>query len=127
MTKLSRGARGSIGAAIAASVLALGLVGAAPAGAAANASWISSNSGGANLRTCASTGCPTNPYIGYLGNGQHVQMLCWYDYGYAVGNYGSARWFLVGLPYSNHYGWVHSSLVANQIGVGHCSGPSGWG
>jgi hypothetical protein len=98
----------------------------APASA-ANDSWISSNSGGANLRTCASTGCGNNPYVPYLSNGQHIQMLCYYDYQNAFGNYWSPRWFMVGLPYSNHYGWVHSSLVANQIGVGRCSGPGGWG
>jgi hypothetical protein len=90
-------------------------------------SWISSNSGGANLRTCASTSCGTNPYLPYLGNGTNLYMLCWYDYGGATGNYYSTRWFYVGFPYSNHTGWVHSSLVTHQNpSAPHCSGPSGW-
>ena len=57
--------------------------------------------------------------VSHVNNGQQVQMLSWDDYGYAEGNYGSTRWFKVGFPYSNHSGWVHSSLVANQTSVGN--------
>ena len=74
-------------------------------------SWISSNSGGAHMRTCASTACTS---ITYLGNGTHLYMLCWWDGQTATGNYTSNRWFRVGLYYDNRSGFVHSSLVAHQ-------------
>ncbi|MFV2119996.1 SH3 domain-containing protein [Streptomyces sp. Act-28] len=81
-------------------------------------SHISSNSGGANLRQCASTGCAS---LGYLSNGTGVSMLCWVDSQWVYppsSNYASNRWFKV----NSHrgQGYVHSSLVANQTSVGHC-------
>ncbi|KUH40362.1 MULTISPECIES: SH3 domain-containing protein [Streptomyces] len=81
-------------------------------------SHISSNSGGANLRTCASTSCGS---LGYLTNGTGVSMQCWLDSQWVYppsANYASNRWFRV----SSHKGtgYVHSSLVANQTAVGHC-------
>jgi hypothetical protein len=62
---------------------------------AAPASVISSNSGGANLRECANSGCRS---FGYLRNGTTVYMQCWVDGGQATGNYSSPRWFSVLTP-----------------------------
>lgn len=85
---------------------------------AAPASVISSNSGGANLRDCPNSGCRS---FGYLRNGTTVYMQCWVDGGQATGNYSSRRWFSVLTPaLGASGGYVHSSLVANQIGVPHC-------
>lgn len=85
---------------------------------AAPASVISSNSGGANLRECADSACRS---FGYLRNGTTVYMQCWVDGGQATGNYSSPRWFSVLTPALGAAGgYVHSSLVANQIGVPHC-------
>lgn len=80
--------------------------------ASASASYISSNSGYANVRTCGSTNCGT---IRTLGNGTGVNMIAWCDSQWAYGNYWSPRWFKINWPVS---GWVHSSLVAAQQSVG---------
>ncbi|MEU9378324.1 SH3 domain-containing protein [Streptomyces sp. NPDC048255] len=103
--------------AAAAAVALTGLI-AGAGGAEAAGSYISSNSGGANVRACASTGCGS---IGYLGNGSGVTMLCWLDNQWVYppsSNYASNRWFRVSSSVGT--GYVHSSLVANQTGVGHC-------
>ena len=108
--------------------LALGAVKATPAHASLYESWISSNSGGAYLRECASTNCALNPYLSWLDNGTIVYMGCWWDGDWATGNYSSNRWFQVSFPYSNHWGWVHSSLVTHQNpNTPKCSSGSGWG
>lgn len=89
---------------------------AAPASAAS--SYIGSNSGGANLRSCASTGCGS---YGYLGNGTGVGMLCWTDNQWVYppsSDYASNRWFRVSSPIG--VGFVHSSLVERQTSVGRC-------
>lgn len=84
-------------------------------------SWISSSSGGANLRSCPSTLCQS---LGYMLNGSRVHMNCWVDGQWVAppnSNYGSARWFSVdtaGLGGSR--GYVHSSLVANWTSVPRC-------
>lgn len=63
----------------------------------------------------------TNSYgVEYLGNGTNLSMICYVDNQWANGNYWSNRWFYVGPNYDNHAGYVHSSLVANQIRVPHC-------
>ncbi|WP_328992884.1 SH3 domain-containing protein [Kribbella sp. NBC_01245] len=83
-------------------------------------SWIGSNSGGANMRTCPNTGCAR---VLYLGNGSEVYMLCWTDAQTVSppnSDYTSSRWFKIGLYYDNRTGYVHSSLVENQSSVGHC-------
>jgi hypothetical protein len=81
-------------------------------------SYIGSNSGGANVRSCASTSCGS---YGYLRNGTGVSMLCWVDSQWVSppnSDYTSNRWFLVSSPVGT--GYVHSSLVENQTAVGHC-------
>jgi hypothetical protein len=88
----------------------------APA-AASGWSAISSHSGGAWLRAQPTT----NSYgIEYLGNGTQVLMMCWIDAQWATGNYSSNRWFRVEPAYDPNVGYVHSSLVANQVSVPHC-------
>ena len=79
----------------------------------ASASYISSNTGVANVRTCGSTSCGV---VRTLGNGTGVNMIAWCDSSWATGNYASPRWFKINWPVS---GWVHSSLVAAQQSVGH--------
>jgi hypothetical protein len=89
---------------------------AAPASAAS--SYIGSNSGGANVRSCANTGCSS---YGYLSNGTGVSMLCWLDSQWVYppnSDYASPRWFRVSSPVGT--GYVHSSLVEGQTSVGHC-------
>ncbi|MCK8678412.1 MULTISPECIES: hypothetical protein [Streptomyces] len=81
-------------------------------------SYISSNSGGANIRSCSNTGCSS---YGYLRNGAGVSMQCWRDDQWVYppsANYASNRWFKVSSSVGT--GWVHSSLVGGQAGVGHC-------
>ncbi|MDR7327334.1 MULTISPECIES: SH3 domain-containing protein [Catenuloplanes] len=100
-------------------VLATVLATAAPA--LAWTSYIGSNSGGANVRTCASTGCPPISSGAYLYNGQGVDMLCWTDNQWVSppnSDYSSNRWFLVNSPVGT--GYVHSSLVEGQRSVGRC-------
>ena len=89
---------------------------AAPAAAAA--SYIGSNSGGANVRTCASTGCAS---LGYIGNGTAITMQCWVDNQWVYppnSDYASNRWFRASTPVGT--GYIHSSLVDNQASFGHC-------
>lgn len=110
----SRLARLALGGGVA-GVLVLG-VSAVPAVAAG--SVIGSNSGGANVRTCGNTACATK---GYLGNGTGVTMICWTDSQWVYppqSDYASPRWFYSSTPVGN--GYIHSSLVENQTGVGHC-------
>ncbi|MEU3455130.1 hypothetical protein ABZ671_16250 [Micromonospora sp. NPDC006766] len=79
--------------------------------------YISSNSGGANIRSCADTGCTSN---GYYGNGTSVTMVCWTDTQWVYppqSNYASNRWFKVNSPTT---GYIHSSLVANQVSTPRC-------
>ncbi|MEU4569113.1 hypothetical protein [Micromonospora sp. NPDC023956] len=79
--------------------------------------YISSNSGGANVRSCASTGCSSN---GYYGNGTGVTMVCFKDNQWVYppeSNYASNRWFQVNSPTG---GYIHSSLVANQVSTPRC-------
>ncbi|WP_422768998.1 hypothetical protein ACN28C_19645 [Plantactinospora sp. WMMC1484] len=79
--------------------------------------YISSNSGGANIRSCANTGCASN---GYYGNGTSVTMVCWTDAQWVYppnSNYASNRWFRVSAPRS---GFIHSSLVAAQVSTPVC-------
>jgi hypothetical protein len=78
---------------------------------------IRSNSGGAWLRAQ-----PTTASYGqeYLGNVTSVLMICWIDAQWATGNYSSNRWFRVEPAYDPAVGYVHSSLVANQVTVPHC-------
>lgn len=108
-------------AAVAASATAL-LVSAPQASADVSAfygpSYIGSNSGGANLRTCGNTSCTA---IGYNGNNTSVTMLCWADTQWVYppqSDYASPRWFRIASPAGT--GWTHSSLVENQTSVGHC-------
>ncbi len=81
-------------------------------------SYIGSNSGGANLRTCGNTSCTA---IGYNSNYTSVTMLCWADTQWVYppqSDYASPRWFRIASPAGT--GWTHSSLVENQTSVGHC-------
>lgn len=84
-------------------------------------SWVSSNSGGANLRTCGSTKCQSE---GYMRNGTHLRMMCWEDTQWVYppnSNYASPRWFKIGtLALGGSIGFIHSSLVAGQTSVPHC-------
>lgn len=80
---------------------------------------IGSNSGGANVRTCPNK--DTCASIGFLGNGTNVTMLCWIDAQVVsppFSDYSSQRWFRVASPVGT--GYVHSSLVENQVSVGRC-------
>jgi len=71
----TRTRRVAAGAAVALSMAgAAVLTQASPAAAAS--SYIGSNSGGANVRSCPNTGCAS---YGYLPNGTGVTMLCWID------------------------------------------------
>jgi uncharacterized protein YraI len=86
--------------------------------AAAATSHIGANSGGANIRTCASTTCGS---LGYLANGTSVTMLCWVDSQWVYppnADYASARWFRAATPVGT--GYVHSSLVEDQASVPPC-------
>jgi len=67
------------------------------------------------VKSCPNTACSNQTL---LPRGTGVVMLCWGDYQYALGNYWSARWFVVYYGYGS--GWVHSSYVYNQTSVGHC-------
>ena len=101
-------------------LLTAALAGTAVTATPANAAgWarISSNSGGAWMRTCPNTGCSG---ITYLGNGKDVMVFCWTDAQWATGNYSSNRWFYVNPSYDNRNGYVHSSLIANQPSVPRC-------
>ena len=79
--------------------------------------YIGSNSGGANVRTCASMGCGS---VAYLTNNTTVTMVCWTD-GQWVNppdsDYGSARWFKINSPAN---GFVHSSLIESQVSTPRC-------
>jgi uncharacterized protein YraI len=84
-------------------------------------SYIGSNSGGANVRTCASTNCPRINRDAYLKNNQGVDMVCWTDNQWVSppdSDYSSNRWFLVNSPVGT--GFVHSSLVEGQRTVYRC-------
>lgn len=98
-------------------------IAASPAVGTAVASWsccayINSNSGGANVRGCPDVSCTS---YGYYPNGTAVVMTCWYDTGTVVyppnSNYPSNRWFRISSP---RYGYIHSSLIANQASVPKC-------
>ncbi|HEY0636111.1 MAG TPA: hypothetical protein VGD67_00555 [Pseudonocardiaceae bacterium] len=109
-----------IGLAAAAGVMAL--IASAPIASANSVnygpSWIGSNSGGANVRSCAHMNCGS---YGYLGNGTGVTMLCWTDNQWVYppySDYGSNRWFKIATPVG--VGFTHSSLVENQTSVGVC-------
>jgi hypothetical protein len=82
-------------------------------------SWVSSQSGGANLR-----GYPWHAPFRWLPNCTSLYMYCWRNAHWAYGNYWTNRWFYVtayvGGRYYNPTGWVHASLVANQQSVGWC-------
>ena len=93
-----------------------GIAAASPASAAGWAT-IRSNSGGAWLRAQPSTSAYG---MEYLGNGTSVLMMCYVDAQWATGNYSSNRWFKVEPAYDPAVGYVHSSLVANQVGVPRC-------
>jgi hypothetical protein len=76
------------------------------------------NSSGVNLRSCGSTTCGS---YAYMPNDTGVTMQCWEDTQSVSppnSNYTSSRWFRVSSPYGT--GYVHSSLVFNQTGVGPC-------
>jgi uncharacterized protein YraI len=99
-----------------AAAAAIVAVAASPAQAAS--SYIGSNSGGANVRTCPSMGCSS---LGFLGNNTGVTMLCWVDYQWVYppnSDYASNRWFFSSTPVG--VGYIHSSLVEGQTVVGHC-------
>jgi hypothetical protein len=116
-SRLSKAALASSAVIIA---IAAPIIAASPAQAIPPDSYISSNSGGANMRTCPNTGCGS---VAYLGNGTAVIMDCWVDaqsVSPPQSNYTSARWFHVSLHYDNRNGYVHSSLVTKQTSVPHC-------
>ena len=104
--------RASIVAAAATAAVALGA-----ASALAASPKIGSNSGGANIRTCASMGCGSK---GWYVNGTTLTMVCWKT-GQWVNppdsDYGSDRWFKVNNPTE---GFIHSSLVDNQVATPVC-------
>lgn len=80
---------------------------------------VGSNSGGANFRSCPNVNCTSN---GYRANGTAVNMICWRDAQWVyppLSDYGSNRWFWASST-SSLTGWIHSSLVENQISVGMC-------
>jgi hypothetical protein len=103
--------------------LCVGGVGAANA----SAAYVSSSSGGANLRTCASTSCLA---VDYWYNGHPLSVLCWVDAGWANANGGggsgwSNRWFQVAYrtgAYRMVYEMIFSHLVAAQPSVPNCQG-----
>jgi SH3-like domain-containing protein len=103
--------------AVAAAVALGGTLFSAPPAQAGGPSYIGSNTGGANARRCASTNCKV---FFYLKNGRPVNMICWIDAQYIVGDYGSQRWFDVQTLDSGARGFVHSSLVENQTNVRVC-------
>jgi hypothetical protein len=80
---------------------------------AASASTVWSASGSAPVRTCPSTGCVV---ANRLGNNTGVTMVYWTDCQWAVGNYGSQRWFYI-YYWGRWAGWIHSSYVYNQTAV----------
>ncbi len=105
---------GRLAAATSAAGAAVALMG-APAFAAGP--YISSNSGGANIRSCASTTCGS---YGWWPNNTSVTMVCWTDNQWVYppdSNYASNRWFKVNSPTT---GYIHSSLVANQVSTPRC-------
>jgi len=80
-----------------------------------------SYSGPSNLRHCPNT---SSGVIGSFPNGYAVGMSCWVDAQWTTGNYSSPRWFFVYYSGGSFYnsGWMHSSLVQNQISVPRCTG-----
>lgn len=83
-------------------------------------SYVSSNTGSANIRTCPNTGCKS---IYTLRNGYRVGMRCYADSQWAVGNYRSNRWFKVYFatgPGTGDQAFIHSSLVTSQTPTKPC-------
>ncbi|MEV7616527.1 SH3 domain-containing protein [Streptomyces sp. NPDC089799] len=118
MRRFTSALRSRTGLAAAAAGLAVTAALAGAVTAEAAGSYISSNSGGANVRSCASTSCGS---YGYLTNGTGVSMQCWLDSQWVYppsSNYASNRWFRVSSPVGT--GYVHSSLVGAQTSVPHC-------
>lgn len=61
---------------------------------------------------------PGGQVIANLYNDTDVAMVCWRDGPFAGGNYTSNRWFQVYAGSTG--GWVHSSLVTDQVAVPAC-------
>lgn len=79
--------------------------------------YIGSNSGGANVRSCANTGCGS---VAYLSNGTTVTMVCYTDTQWVYppsSDYASNRWFKINSP---NTGYVHSSLIESQVSTPAC-------
>ena len=80
----------------------------------ASASYIGSNVGYANVKSCPYTWCAQ---VARLYNGRSVNMIRWCDSqwvytGYPnYADYNSPRWFKINSPVT---GWVHSSFVEAQ-------------
>lgn len=116
-TRSSRLRRAGAALAVAGAMVGTSL-GFAGTAAAASPTISSNSSDGANLRTCANTGCDA---IIYLYNGTTVSMQCYTDAQTVSpphSNYTSPRWFRV--AGNGQVGYVHSSLVVNQTSVPGC-------
>lgn len=101
------------------SVLVMSVVAFTSSASAAGAAWAYRN-GGLDVpnRSCASVNCPVGRWV---KSNSKIYVICWVDTQYAVGNYGSARWFRVIAPITGGYdGWMHSSYVYYQPAVPYC-------
>lgn len=68
--------------------------------------------------TLSRAGC--KPARGAIASGSAVRMVCWVDDSWSTERYRSNRWFYVVGPNAKR-GFVHSSRIVNQVGVGHCN------
>lgn len=86
---------------------------------ASGAAWAYKNGGGQMPnRACASVNCPV---VRWINSGTKVFVICWLDTQYAVGNYGSVRWFRTIAPINGGYdGWMHSSYIYYQPVLPRC-------
>jgi hypothetical protein len=73
---------------------------------------------GASVRADASL---SSTVLRVVGGTTPLEMLCWKDGDWATVFYSSNRWFRASVAGPGSSGFIHSSLVVNQTGVGPCS------
>lgn len=88
-----------------------------PVPASAAGPWITEAT---NVRSCTNLGNGVCGPFTVFGGGTGVTMVCWRDELWATGAYRSNRWFLVHRIGDGLEGFVHSSLVAGQVGTPNC-------
>lgn len=79
--------------------------------------------GSAAMRDCVNISLSGCQPVGSWSAGTPVSMTCWIDDSWATGAYSSNRWFYV--VNGTKKSFVHSSWVASQTSVPHCSTHAG--